>query len=126
MPPALQISVETLVDNERALLSAVLLGFTRSGDHLVSYTSGEDGWHLQLWSFAPGMRCKRLYNVPIFATQAEDGTVLRTGYTNKPSTGGRVRRSSFSALIVSLAWQGRRAILWGPEQCRSPSASRLA
>jgi len=78
VPPALQISIETLVDDERALLSAVLLGFTRSGDHLVSYTSGEDGWQLQLWSFTPGMRCKRLYNVPLFIAQADDGAALRT------------------------------------------------
>ena len=78
VPPALQISIETLVDDERALLSAVLLGFTRSGDHLISYTSGEDGWHLQLWIFTPGMRCKRLYKVPLFTAQADDGAVPHT------------------------------------------------
>ena len=73
VPPDLQIPIETLVDEERSLLSAILLGFTRSGDHLVSYTTGEDGWHLQLWSFDPGRRCRRLYNIPIFVANTEDG-----------------------------------------------------
>ena len=80
MPTANQIPIETLIDEDRALLSAVLLGFTRSGDRLVSYT-GEDGWHLQLWSFTPGRRCRRLYNVPLFAAAFDDGVVLRTACT---------------------------------------------
>lgn len=51
----------------------VLLGFTRDGCHLVSYTTqpaaaadGQDGYSLQLWSFAPGARCRRLWSVPLF------------------------------------------------------------
>ena len=54
-------------------MRAILPGFTRCGEHLVSYMTGEDGWHLQLWSFDPGRRCKRLYNVPLFVPSTEEG-----------------------------------------------------
>ena len=51
----------------------MLLGFTRDGCHLVSYTvhpvaaaDGVDGYSLQLWSFHQGQRCRRLWSVPLF------------------------------------------------------------
>ncbi len=52
---------------------AVLLGFTRDGCHLLSYTSqpvaaadGAEGYALQLWRFETGQRCRRLWSVPLF------------------------------------------------------------
>jgi hypothetical protein len=58
----------------RCLVAAVvLLGFTRDGGHLVSYTTqpvaaadAQDGYCLQLWRFQPGVRCIRLWSVPLF------------------------------------------------------------
>ena len=51
----------------------VLLGFTRDGSHLISYTTqpvaaadAQDGYCLQLWRFQPGARCARLWSVPLF------------------------------------------------------------
>ena len=55
IPHRLRVPAESVVDEHGALLSAVLLGFTRDGEHLVSYTStpapaadGCDGHHLQV------------------------------------------------------------------------------
>lgn len=52
---------------------AILLGFTRDGCHLLSYTTqpvaaadSQEGYCLQLWSFQRGARCRRLWNVPLF------------------------------------------------------------
>lgn len=60
-------------------LGVVLLGFTRDGAHLVSYTTqpvaatdGQEGYCLQLWSFTPGARCRRLWSAPLFRCVAAD------------------------------------------------------
>ena len=54
IPRRLQVPAEALVDEGGALLSAVLLGFTRDAEHLLSHTStpvaaadGAEGHHLQ-------------------------------------------------------------------------------
>lgn len=51
----------------------MLLGFTRDGCHLLSYTSqpvaaadAAEGYALQLWRFEPGQRSRRLWSVPLF------------------------------------------------------------
>lgn len=55
------------------LAGAVLLGFTRDGCHLLSYTSqpvaaadAAEGYALQLWRFETGQRSRRLWSVPLF------------------------------------------------------------
>ncbi|PSC76438.1 hypothetical protein C2E20_0265 [Micractinium conductrix] len=75
VPASCQTPIETLLDAAGELKSAVLLGFTRDGCHLVSYTvhpvaaaDGVDGYSLQLWSFHQGQRCRRLWSVPLFRT----------------------------------------------------------
>ncbi len=56
-------------------VGCILLGFTRDGGHLVSYTStpvaaadGKEGCCLQLWSFHRSAPCRKLWNVPLFRT----------------------------------------------------------
>lgn len=73
VPRSGQHPIEALLDESSDLKSVVLLGFTRDGLHLVSYTTqpvaaadGQEGYCLQLWSFSPGARCRRLFNVPLF------------------------------------------------------------
>ncbi|KAK9803572.1 hypothetical protein WJX72_001301 [[Myrmecia] bisecta] len=73
VPIRLQIPIETVLDDQRAMLSCVLLGFTRDGDHLISYTSTPvaaadnlEGYHLQVWRFSMTDRIERLSNIPLF------------------------------------------------------------
>lgn len=59
MPERLHIPVTSVLDEHSTLKGAVLLGWTHTGNHLVSYTSspvpaadGEDGHHLQVLAIA--------------------------------------------------------------------------
>ena len=44
-----------------------MLGFSADGDHLISYTSGQE-YCLQLWSFEPPAPCRLLWRCPLFRT----------------------------------------------------------
>lgn len=53
----------------------IILGFTRDGHHLVSYTTsgvaaaaGAHGFSLQLWAFGPSGRLRRAWSAPLFRT----------------------------------------------------------
>ena len=55
MPERLQVPVDTIIDEHELLKGAVILGWTYSGDRLISYTSspvpaadGQEGHHLQV------------------------------------------------------------------------------
>lgn len=61
------------MDPEEQLKSCIILGFTRGGAHLLSYTSaptaaadGHEGCALQLWAFELGAPCRKLWSVPLF------------------------------------------------------------
>ncbi|KAL4859348.1 hypothetical protein ACK3TF_000466 [Chlorella vulgaris] len=78
VPPSCQVPIECVLDEPAGdLQSTILLGFTRDGGHLLSYTTqrvaaadGQEGYCLQLWRYQPGQRCRRLWSVPLFRTPA--------------------------------------------------------
>lgn len=99
---------------------AVLLGFTRDGCHLVSYTTqpvaaadGQEGYSLQLWSFAPGARCRRLWSVPLF--RCRPGLCARTLAAHTP-----VRCRLAPAAAATLLY---RPTLYCPQDAAVPGCS---
>ena len=58
-----------------AIAGCIILGFTRDGNHVISYTTGgvaaglgQPGLCLQLWAFCAGRRLRRAWSVPLFRT----------------------------------------------------------
>lgn len=113
---------------------AVLLGFTRDGGHLVSYTSqpvaaadGAEGYALQLWRFEPGQRCRRLWSVPLFRWVLGAGCrsvpAFRCGHTQPPLDRDRHTRPSH---LAALTLPPGRSHTWMPWRMRSSSCRRTA
>ncbi|KAK3243370.1 hypothetical protein CYMTET_46973 [Cymbomonas tetramitiformis] len=66
IPPRLVFRIEHILDVKRAVLDSVILGFTRDGRFLLSYSSNEAQYRLQAWEFSSsGPLCIRM-DVPIF------------------------------------------------------------
>ena len=78
VPPRLQTPIASILDPAEELKSCVILGFSRGGGHLLSYTAadGREGYGLQLWAFARHEPCRRLWSVPLFRA---GGGVARRG-----------------------------------------------
>jgi len=68
LPKRLCVPVERLLDRDRLLLSGVLLGWSRDGNHLLSYTRRDGEYELHVWRTRPGAASPaRLFvSVPLF------------------------------------------------------------
>ncbi|GMH37260.1 hypothetical protein BSKO_05133 [Bryopsis sp. KO-2023] len=70
-PRRLLFPVEDIVDAKGALLECIILGFTRDGDHLISYKrrdSETPDYSLQLWKFVPCQPVELAIEIPLFKT----------------------------------------------------------
>lgn len=67
------VSIESILDVEGVLKSCVLLGFSRSGDQLISYSTAADGeFSLEVWHFlGVGKRVQLASRSALF--RSEDG-----------------------------------------------------
>ena len=80
IPPRLRAPIERILDRERRLLRAVVLGFTADGGHVVAHhhdrANGGEHW-VQFWTFdVHGKRPSRLVrDVPVM--REEDGSSMR-------------------------------------------------
>lgn len=73
VPQQLQLQIDDIIDSEGEIKSCVLLGFSRCGNFLMSYTTspvaaadGLEGYCLQVWSFLNDSPCRKLWNIPLF------------------------------------------------------------
>lgn len=67
-PDRLIFPLEDLVDARQELLECIVLGFTRNGDHLISYkrNNSNHSYSLQLWKFTPHQPVTLAIEVPLF------------------------------------------------------------
>lgn len=108
IPPRLTLPVERIVDDARAMLRCVLLGFTADGDHLVSYSaSGESGYALQIWRFRVGARATLLATTPLFDA---DERALRWDENDGFDGGDGIR------VCVCESWDRSTLVIHGEER----------
>ena len=80
IPPRLRAPIERILDRERRLLRAVVLGFTADGGHVVAHhhdrANGGEHW-VQFWTFdVHGKRPSRLVReIPVM--RERDGSSMR-------------------------------------------------
>eukprot|EP00899_Mesostigma_viride_P010637 jgi/Mesvir1/19575/Mv09879-RA.1 len=117
VPPRLRIPVATLVDESRQLLQCVLLGFTRSGDFLISYSAdgafassapGAEGpsrarYHLQVWRFTIHEPLRLFAWAPLFrASGGWQVDLDPEGDSDEEDPELHLREESRSHLLITL------------------------
>lgn len=125
IPPSLRVPIRDIVDQGDALLTCVLLGFSRDGTKLLSYTNqptvasdGQGGWCLQIWDFRPGRRTRRLYNVPLFRSASESQLSSRADDSPGSASGQHLR------LTIQESLMGDFLLVHGRTEISDAQASR--
>jgi hypothetical protein len=65
-PPRLRVPITRLLDAARALLRCILLGFSRDGEHLLSYSQRSGAYALHVFRFRAGAPATLVAVVPLF------------------------------------------------------------
>lgn len=137
IPPRLTIPIERVVDRDRKMLSCVLLGFLADGDHLVSYSTRDDGGggdlQLQIWTFRPGRRAELLATSPLFESDGGDfrqswwERMRWTGETAAPRAEfGEMGPETHMRVSVCESWDRKTLVVHGELGDRGHDGNRRA